>query len=379
MKANIKIGRVFGVQLGLHYSWLIIAALVTFSLAGHFGSVNPEWGNATIWLTALISGLLFFVAVILHEMAHALVARMRGLSVNSITLFALGGVALIEDESGDAATEFWMGIAGPIMSALIGFVCLFSATAFGWAPESQMVSPQTPIIAALVWLGFINIALAIFNMLPGFPLDGGRVLRAVIWWITGSVQRATKIAARVGQLVAIFFIVFGIFQFFGGVGFGALWIAIIGWFLLNASQASFAQNELNALLKDVRVSDVMRDDCARVDANMDIKAFVIDNMIKSGRRCFCVIEGGRFVGLVTSKDVSRVAQEDWESKRVSEIMRPISELKTVERDTPLSEALKKMGTGDINQLPVLKNGEFLGVVSRQHILEVFRTRQELQV
>lgn len=379
MEANIRIGRVFGIQLGLHYSWLIIAALVMLSLAGHFGSVNPEWGSGVIWGTALITGFLFFAAIVLHELGHALVARARGLPVKSITLFALGGVALIEKESGDAATEFWMGIAGPIVSILIGVLCLLSAWALGWVPETQMLSPQTPPLAALVWLGYINIVLAIFNMLPGFPLDGGRILRAIVWWITGNLYRATKIAARVGQAFAVFFIAFGIFQFFAGAGFGGLWIAIIGWFLLNASQASAAQNELNAVLKSVFVGDVMHDDCVRVEAATPVRDFVENEMIRSGRRCFYVMRGGDFVGIVTSHEVAALPQEEWPAQSVGAIMRPLSELKTVNRDTPLTEALELMTRDDVNQLPVISNGRFAGFVSRRHILDVFHTRQKLQV
>jgi len=223
MQAQIKLGTIFGVQLGLHFSWLLIALLVTLSLAGQFSAVNPEWGGGVIWTTAIVTGLLFFVAVILHELTHAVVAKMRGLPVRSITLFALGGVALIEKESGDAATEFWMGIAGPIMSVAIGFLCLLAAAGLGWSPETQIMSPTTPVLAALVWLGYINIVLAIFNMIPGFPLDGGRILRAIIWWITGNVDRATRIAARVGQFVAVFLLSGAFFNSFPEavlVGFG---------------------------------------------------------------------------------------------------------------------------------------------------------------
>ncbi|MGD9629259.1 MAG: site-2 protease family protein [Pyrinomonadaceae bacterium] len=379
MESSIKIGRVLGIQLGLHYSWLIIAALVTLSLAGHLGSVNPEWGGGVVWGTAVVTGVFFFASIILHEMGHALVARARGLPVKSITLFALGGVAMIEKESADPATEFWMGIAGPIVSVLIGVLCLLSALAFGWVPETQMLSPQTPALAALVWLGYINIVLAIFNMLPGFPLDGGRVLRAIVWWITGNVHRATRIASRVGQAVAVFFIAFGIFQFFAGAGFGGLWIAIIGWFLLNASQASAAQNELNAILKNVLVGDVMSDDCVRVDAASSVQNFVVNEMFKSGRRCFYVMRSGEFVGIVTSQEVAKMPQEEWPNQTVAAIMRPLEELKTVDRDTPLTDALELMSHGDVNQLPVISNGRFIGFVSRQHILDVFRTRQELQL
>lgn len=379
MQASIKLIRVFGIQLGLHYSWLIIALLVTLSLAAQFSAVNADWGTGVIWTTAIITGLLFFTAIVLHELAHALVARLRGLPVRSITLFALGGVALIEKESGDAATEFWMGIAGPIMSAVIGILCLLAALALGWSPETQILAPQTPLVAALVWLGYINIALAVFNMLPGFPLDGGRVLRAILWWALDDVNRATRIASRVGQFTAIFFIVWGIYQFFAGGGFGGLWIAFIGWFLLNAAGSSYAQNEINENLRGVRVSDVMRHDCETVDADLNLRIFVNEYMLKTGRRCFFVMEGERFTGIVTPREVAEISPNEWTQKTVGEIMRPFDDLQKVKPETPLSEALEKMGRGDVNQLPVISNNRLAGVISRQHILETIRTRAELQV
>ncbi len=379
MQASIKLIRVFGIQLGLHYSWLIIALLVTLSLAAHFSSVSADWGAGVIWTTAIITGLLFFAAIILHEMAHAFVARLRGLPVRSITLFALGGVALIEKESGDAATEFWMGIAGPIMSVVIGIFCLFAAVALGWSPETAMLAPQTPVLAALVWLGYINIALAVFNMLPGFPLDGGRVLRAIIWWATDDVTKATRIAARVGQFTAIVFIVGGIFQFFAGAGFGGLWIAFIGWFLLSAARSSYAQNEINENLRGVRVGDVMRNDCETVEADLNLRVFVSEFMLKTGRRCFFVMDGERFTGIVTPHEVAAISPNEWTRKTVGEIMRPFDELQTVKPETPLSEVLEKMGSGDVNQLPVISKDRLAGVISRRHILETIRTRAELQV
>src|SRR5687768_8375987 len=173
MEAQIRLGRIFGVQVGLHYSWLIIALLVTLSLAGQFTAINPGWGSGVIWTTAIITSLLFFISLILHELSHAAVARARGLPVRSITLFALGGVAQIEKEASDAKTEFWIAIVGPITSIVIGGVCLMLAWSLGWSPASD---PRVPPLAVLQWLGYINIALAFFNMIPGFPLDGGRVL-----------------------------------------------------------------------------------------------------------------------------------------------------------------------------------------------------------
>src|SRR6266480_788404 len=230
MKAQIKLFRIFGIQIGLHYSWLLIAVLIVLSLAGQFAATNAQWGTNIIWGVAVLTALLFFATIVIHELSHAAIAKARGLPVRSITLFALGGVAQIEKEASDAKTEFWMGIAGPITSAVIGIICLGIAAGVGWTPSG---SHQSPLAAMLGWLGVINILLAVFNMIPGFPLDGGRVLRAVIWWITASAARATRVATAIGQLVAFAFIIIGLFRFFNGAGFAGVLLTFIGWFLLS--------------------------------------------------------------------------------------------------------------------------------------------------
>src|SRR5262245_34689753 len=206
MRPSIRLGRIFGVDIGLHYSWFIIALLILFSLAGHFQMNNPQWSPALVWTLAAITTLLFFGSIVAHELSHAAVANARGMPVNSITLFALGGVANMERESVDAESEFRMAIAGPITSVVIGLFFLGIAWMAGWRPA--VGTPHTPLWAGFVWLGYINIALAVFNMIPGYPLDGGRVLRSIIWEINGNLVRATKIAAGVGLFIAVGFIVF---------------------------------------------------------------------------------------------------------------------------------------------------------------------------
>ena len=296
MKTHINLGRIFGVQVGLHFSWFLIALLVTLSLAGQFYATNPGWGGTVIWTTAIITGLLFFTALLAHELSHALVARARGLPVRGITLFAFGGVSETEKDSADAGTEFWVGIIGPITSALIGFACLGLAWAAGWEPATAAGSP---VLAVLVWLGYINIVLAVFNMVPGFPLDGGRVLRAVVWWATGDVDRSTRIAAGVGQLIAFGLILLGLVGFFRGAGLGGLWMVFIGWFLLDAARASYAQVGILEMLRGVRVGDAMTRDCFLIDGRLSLQTFVDDVLMRTGRRCFVVGEKGRIVGLVT--------------------------------------------------------------------------------
>lgn len=375
MKAQIKLGRIFGIEIGLHYSWVIIALLITLSLAEHFRMNNPRWGETVIWTSAIVTGLLFFAAIVVHELSHALVARTRNLPVRSITLFALGGVAMIEKEAVDAKTEFWMGIAGPITSFLIGLLCLALAWALGWNPE---VTAQTPPVAILMWLGVINIALAVFNMVPGFPLDGGRVLRAIIWWITGNAIRATAIAAQVGQIVAFGFIILGIFRFFSGSGFGGLWLAFIGWFLLDAARASYAQLMLTERLRGLRAKNVMTTDCPKIDGLANLQTFVDDHLLRSGRRCFVVEEQGRIVGIITPHEVKDVARAKWPYTTVDNAMRPLDQLHTISPDMEVNEVLERMTREDVNQLPVVRDGKLEGVISRGHILRLLQTRAELQ-
>lgn len=376
MEAQIKLGRIFGIQIGLHYSWLIIALLIAFSLAGHFGAAHPTWERGVIWGMAISTAALFFAAIVAHELSHALVARRRGLPVRSITLFALGGVAQFEKEAEDAQTEFCVSIVGPLASAVIGFVCLLLAWLLGW---TMMTEPTTPLMAMLVWLGYINLGLAVFNMLPGFPMDGGRVLRALIWWRTGSVQRATRLASQTGQFVALSFIFFGIVRFFGGAGFNGLWLAFIGWFLLNAAKATVAQQELTEHLRGVRVGDLMTMDCTLVDGNDNLQTFVNDYLLHTGRRCFLVAEQGVVTGLITPNEVKDIPKARWPFTTVYETMRPLAQLRTVSPETPVSEALEIIGREDINQLPALANGRLAGMISRDQILRYLLTRAELKI
>ncbi len=376
MKAQIKLGRIFGVEIGLHYSWFLIALLITLSLAAQFRLNNPDWSDGLRWGLAITTALLFFAAIVAHELSHALVAKSRGLPVRSITLFALGGVAQIEKEAVDAKTEFWMGIVGPITSLVIGVICLGIALAMGWTPPGF---PARPLPAMLMWLGYINVTLAVFNMIPGFPLDGGRVLRAVVWWITGDAKRATTIAARVGQLVAFGFIVLGVFRFFGGAGFGGLWIAFIGWFLLSASRESQAQVAITEGLKGVRVADVMSRDYPTVDGYSNLQTFVEEHLVRTGRRCFVVTLNGHPEGMITPNEITEVPRARWAYTTVADVMRPLDQVRTVGPDTPVTEALEVMAREDLNQLPVATEGQLAGVISRAHVLQLLQTRAELHV
>ena len=376
MEATIKLGRIYGIEIGLHYSWLIIAVLISLSLSTHFSEAHPDWSSVTIWAMSLITALLFFVAIVVHELSHALVARMNDLPVRSITLFALGGVAQIEKEAPSGKIEFWMGIVGPITSALIGAVCLGISFLLGWVPMSE---PNTPLMAMLVWLGYINIALAVFNMIPGFPMDGGRVLRGIIWTFTGDGAKATRIASLTGQFMAFGFIVFGLFLFFSGSGFGGLWIAFIGWFLLNAAKASYAQIEITEGLRGVTVGDLMTRDCPVADSRENLQTLVDEYLLKTGRRCFMVTEMGEPVGMITPHEIKTIEPRLRAFKSVADVMLPLESLHTVTPKTPATEALEMIGREGVNQLPVVADGKLEGIISREQIVNYIFTRRELKV
>jgi CBS domain-containing protein len=281
----------------------------------------------------------------------------------------------MEEAPPDPSTEFWMAIAGPIASGAIGIILLAFARALGWIPWTA--SAQTPGVAILIWLGYINLVLGVFNMIPGFPLDGGRVLRAIIWWITGNADRSTKIAAQIGQLIGAGFIAYGIISFFGKGGFGGLWFALIGWFVLQAAGASLMQLQVSSVLRGLRVRDVMSQDCPLVDGSMGLQEFVDEHLLKTGRRCFLVAENNRVAGLITPHEVRSVERAQWPFVSVRAAMRPVGAIHSLSPDVPAMQALETMGREDVNQLPIVVDGQLQGIVTRGHMLQVIHSRSEL--
>ena len=374
MQAQVKLGRIAGISVGLHYSWFIIALLITLSLAEHFRTATPRWSSTVVWSAAVVTGVLFFVALLLHELAHSLLAKARGLRVRAITLFALGGVSQIESEASDAKSEFWIAIVGPLTSLAIGLVCLWIARLTGWLPGTE---PSVPAIAVLLWLGYINMMLAAFNMIPGYPLDGGRVLRALIWWITRNADRSTQLASQVGQAVAFIFIFLGLYRFFLGANFGGLWLAFIGWFLLDASRSSYAQVAVMTGLRGRPVADIMERDCPTVEGHLTLKDFVDEYLLRTGRRCFIVVQNHNVSGLITPHEIKQVDRERWPLTSVQSVMRHLDQVRSVTPDTPAIQALEIMTREDINQLPILSNGHLEGVFSRGHVLRFLQTHAEM--
>lgn len=372
MKSNITLGRIFGIEIGIHYSWFIIALLIVFSLADHFRTVNKGWSPNVIWGASLLTALLFFLSLLIHELSHSLVAKARHLPVSRITLFALGGVSVIEKDSPDAKTEFLVAIVGPISSIVIGGIMLGIVRLMGSNPDA------TPGSAILYYLGGINILLGVFNMIPGFPLDGGRVLRSIIWGITRNMERATRMASRVGQFVAILFILAGIYQFFRGAGFGGLWIAFIGWFLLQAAGANYLEVKVKHALEGVRAADLMSQDCPMVKGRISVQEFVDHFLLRTARRCFLVTVMDRLAGMITPNEIRALDRELWPVTPLQQIMRPLDKVRSVRPETPVTEALELMGKEDLNQLPVVSDSGLQGMLTRSDILQALRSRMELR-
>lgn len=371
LQAHIKIGSIRGIEIGLHYTWTVIAILIAFSLAAHFRGVNRGWTSALTWFTAGITAVLFFVTLLLHELAHSLVAKAYGLRVKAITLFALGGVSQIESEATTAKAEFWIAIVGPVTSAVTGAILLLVARAAGWHAGTKSSMAWT---AVLVWLGYINFALAGFNMIPGYPLDGGRILRAALWWITGSQRRATRWASQAGQGVALVLILFGLFRFFVGAGVAGLWIAFIGWFLLDAARAGYIQFGVMTELRDRTVADLMERNCPVVEGYLSLRDLVDEFVLHSASRCFLVVHGGHPVGVITPDEIAMTPRDSWEQNSVQSAMRRLNQIPAVPPQMPALEALELMGREKLTALIVVLDGHLQGVFSHGQVMRFLQIR-----
>lgn len=393
MREGIYVGKIFGIAIHVDWSWFFIFLIVTWSLAASiFPSWHPDWSQAVTWTTAVATSLLFFISILLHELSHSLVAKARGLSVRRITLFLFGGVSNIEREPPSPGTEFLMAIVGPITSFVlgVGFMLLGSLTAGGiggaMAEPAEVISRLDPISTLLLWLGVVNIVLAIFNLIPGFPLDGGRVLRSLLWKATDNLHKATRWASRVGQLVAWIFIISGIAMIFGaqipvlGTGLlNGLWLAFIGWFLNNAAIASYRQVVISDLLEDVSVERLMRSDIAIVPPDLPVSDLVYKWIMGTDERAFPVVDSARMIGLVCLEDARKIPREEWETTTVSEIMTRADQLDVVTPQEDAGKALEKLTRRDVRQMPVLHNGNLVGLLRRRDIIKWLQLQSDFVV
>lgn len=366
MQSSFKIGRIYGIDIGVHWSWLLIFVLLTWSFAVTF--FDDE--SATFrWIAGGVISLVFFGSVLIHELSHSIVAKRRGIGVSSITLFVFGGVSNLERESESARDEFWIAVVGPASSVAIGVV--FAA---GWLALRGTAEEYANVLG---YLGVINIAIAIFNMLPGFPLDGGRVLRSILWGVKDNLVEATRTAARVGTLVAYGIMGLGVLSFFAGNIIGGIWFILIGWFLQNASESSLQQTLLDRALRGVTVGSIMQPDFDPVPEGITVRDLVEDHVLPHSRRAFPVVDGGRVIGLVTLSDVKEVPRERWDRTPVREIMTPADRLKVLRPGDDVRTALEIIQQHDINQIPVMEDGRVQGLVTRGDLIRAIQIRSEI--
>jgi Zn-dependent protease len=366
---NIPIGRVLGIPIGLDYSWFVIFGLLTWMLAGsYYPAEFKNWPPLMYWLVGAATALMLFVSVLLHELGHSVVALRYKIPVRSITLFLFGGVAQIGAEPPSAVAEFLIAIAGPLVSLTLAVV---------FYTVEPLVAGMEPLLGLAKYLAYINLALVLFNLIPGYPLDGGRVFRAIVWAITKNLRRATLIAANVGRFIAFVMIFIGVWQMFSGNFGGGLWIAFIGWFLDNAASAQVRQVTFQGLLAGHRVSQAMNTHCAAVPATLTLQELVDKHILAGGQRCFLVNRGDDTVGLMTMHRIKEVPRSEWAATSASQVMLPWEVLKHVDPDAELWAALQKMDRDGVNQLPVTRDHKVIGMLSREDVITFLRTLQEL--
>ena len=366
---NIPLGRILGIPIGLDYSWFVIFALLTWMLAGNYYPAEfNDWPPLLYWFMGAVTAIMLFVSVLLHELGHSVVALRYSIPVRSITLFLFGGVAQIGAEPPTAIAEFFIAIAGPLVS--LSLAALFFVV-------QPLVAGIEPLLGLAKYLAYINLALVLFNLIPGYPLDGGRVFRAIVWSITGNMRRATLISANVGRFFAFLLIFTGVWQMFSGNFGGGLWIAFIGWFLDNAASGQLQQTMSRGLLEGHRVSQAMSTHCAAVPADLMLQQLVDEHILASGQRCFLVNRGDATVGLMTLHRIKEVPRPEWATTSAAQVMLPLEQSKRIDVDSELWAALQEMDRDGVNQLPVTRDDHVVGMLSRDDVITFLRTLQEL--
>jgi Zn-dependent protease len=366
--ASIRVIRVFGIDVGIHWSWVFIFLIVTWSFAmGVLDHFYPGWTDAQLWLAGAAVSAVFFLSVLLHELSHAVVSNRNGLPVRSITLFVFGGVANLTREPDTPEVELRIAAVGPLTSLALG--AFFAAL---WA----ILLPFSEGLAGIsANMSIINVSLALFNMLPGFPLDGGRVLRSIIWARNGDRLRATRIVTRAGEWIAYGVMGLGVvYTLFGYLN--GLWFLLVGFFLRNIASGSYEQLLIETTLSGISARDVMQEP-ELVSPDASLTELVEEHILRRNARAFPVVEGGEFAGLITLTDVKKIPRDDWPLTPVRQAMTPAARLHVVSPDDSVASVLRLMASHDVNQVPVLRGRELAGILARADIIRLIQTREEL--
>ena len=370
---SYRLLRVFGIDILVHWSWFGIFALLTWWLAtGFFHDEYGDWTPEERWASAVAAALIFFVSILLHELAHSLVAKREGLPVTSITLFIFGGVSALGGEPSTPGQEFRVAIVGPLVSFVLA--AMFGAAAI--AGHFSGVGREPPSAIAL-YLAIINFAVGVFNMMPGYPLDGGRVLRAALWARGRNLLAATRRASLAGTFLAFILIALGVVSILAGNFIGGAWFIVIGWFLRNVSEASYQQLLFRSILEGTMVGEMVKRDFNAAPPDTSLDTLVQEFMLAFGLRCVPIVAGQELLGLLTMQDLRRVPREEWATTSVFKAMTPRQKLYTVDVREDVTEAMQIMARENVHQLPVMEAGLFIGFITRADVLRLMQLRSEL--
>ncbi len=356
LKGGWKVATLMGIPIRVHFSWLIVFGLLTWLLSSrYFPQVIPDLPFMSYWISGILAALLLFASVAFHELAHSYVAKRYHLTIESITLFIFGGVAQLKGDPPHPRAEFWIAIAGPLSSFFLSAVFFLT-----------MLNTVGGVRALFAYLAQINLMLGLFNLIPGFPMDGGRVLRSAIWRKKKDYFYATQKASTIGRGIALFFIFFGLFSIFTG-GPGGLWLMLVGWFLFSAAQASYQQSTLQEVLSGVKVKDIMVQEMQTVAPSMTLERVVDDYFLKYGYGGFPVVEDGKFLGILTLKEVKDVPREHWGRRRVAEVYVPHEKRWEISPEAEVTQALELMIKEDKGRIVVTDRDRIIGLITRNGI------------
>lgn len=370
---KITLFKLLGFSVSIDASWVIILFLVVWLLAKElFPSYFPELSDLTYWLMGLAGAIGLFVSIIIHEFSHSLIARKYGLEIRGITLFIFGGIAEMKGEPSSPKAEFFMAIAGPIasfmLSILFGMLYLAGEN-LGWPVQAMGI---------LGYLSGINMLLVLFNMVPAFPTDGGRILRSVLWWIKGDIYWATRLASRISLVFAMTIIFIGFLNLLGGNFIGGLWWILIGYFIFNAAGASYQHLLMERSFGKKTVRYFMNPDPVTVPSYITLQEFVDKYLYHYHYKMFPVVDGSRVVGIITIQALKTVPNEEWHHLQVGGLMQLQSPNNSVDLETPVTEALSKMNETGLSRLLVLEQGKMIGIVTLKDLLEFLALKAELE-
>jgi len=370
---SVPVGKISGIEIRLHYSWFIILIILTWSLAvGYLPGQYPNQSQIFYWTVGAIAAMSLFLSVLIHEVAHSIIARKNSIAVRRITLHFFGGVSEIEEEAREPGVEMKMAAAGPLTSLVLGLIFL------GFLRVATSYNLPLGLEAIFRYAAYINLILAVFNMTPAFPMDGGRILRAFLWRRSGNLLESTGKAVRVSVAFSYFFIFIGLLQMLLYSVFDGLWIFVIGLFIKNSADANMNEAMISEVLRGVKVGDIMTKEVHPVDPELSIQRLVDYHFKVYKHSGFPVVLEDRLVGIVTDEDVRRVLSESWDEVKVEDIMKPFEELVTVEPEDSVSDALIKMAKNDIGRLPVLEDNKIVGIVTRSDVTKTIKIRLQFR-